>query len=66
MELVGYVVKIGNFYFRSKINDDYLICKTFEGAMTSATINYAKKIAEETGGVIKRVYISDQKPDKKY
>lgn len=61
IEFVGYVVKIGNFYFRSKLNHDYMICESFEEAMKITAINYAKKIAEETGGVVKQVYVSEEK-----
>ena len=57
MEFVGYVVKINNCYFRAKINGDYMICKSFEEAMKITTIRYARKIAEEIGGVVKQVYI---------
>ncbi|MDW3023105.1 hypothetical protein [Ligilactobacillus salivarius] len=63
MEFVGYVVKIGNCYFRSKLNNDYMICESIEGAMKITAINYAKKIAEETGGVVKHLYVSDKKLD---
>jgi hypothetical protein len=61
MEFVGYVVKINNCYFGSKINGDYMICKSFEEAMKITTIRYARKIAEEIGGVVKQVYVSDEK-----
>lgn len=30
-------------------------------AMKITAINYAKKIAEETGGVVKQVYVSEEK-----
>lgn len=61
MEFVGYVVKINNCYFRSKINGDYLICKSFEDAMEITAIRYARTIAEEIGGTVRQVYISDEK-----
>lgn len=57
MEFVGYVVKINNCYFRAKLNGDYMICESFERAAKIATIDYAEKIAEEIGGVVKQVYI---------
>lgn len=63
MEFVGYVVKIGNCYFRSKLNHNYMICKSFEEAMKITTIDYASEIAEETGGVVKHLYASDKKLD---
>ncbi|MDY2638999.1 MAG: hypothetical protein SOV68_03545 [Ligilactobacillus salivarius] len=63
MEFVGYVVKIGNCYFKQKVNCDYVICRSFKEAMKITTIGYAKKIAEETSGVIKYLYVSDKKLD---
>lgn len=63
MEFVGYVVKIGDCYFKSKINHDYMICESFEEAMKITTIDYASRIAEETGGVVKHLYVSDKKLD---
>ena len=63
MEFVGYVVKINNCYFRVKINGDYMICKSFEEAMKITTIRYARKIAEEIGGVVKQVYIDEGTED---
>lgn len=63
MEFVGYVVKINNCYFRAKINGDYMICKSFEEAMKITTIRYARKIAEEIGGVVKQVYIDEGTED---
>lgn len=61
IEFIGYVVKINNYYYRSKINGDYLICKSFEEAMKITAIDYARQIAEEIGGVVKQVYVSDEK-----
>lgn len=63
MEFVGYVVKIGNCYFKQKVNCDYVICRSFKEAMKIATIDYAKKIVEETGGTVKHLYVSDKKLD---
>lgn len=63
MEFVGYVIKIGNCYFKQKVNYDYVICRLFKEAMKITTIDYAKKIAEETGGVVKHLYVSDKKLD---
>lgn len=61
MEFVGYVVKIGDCYFRSKINGDYMICGLPEEAAKITVNDYAKQIAEETGGVVKYLYVSDKK-----
>lgn len=63
MEFVGYVVKINNCYYRSQINGDYMICKSFDGAMKITSIRYARKIAEEIGGVVKQVYIDGNAED---
>ena len=63
MEFVGYVVKIGNCYFKLKLKDCYMICESFEEAMKITTIDYASRIAEETGGVVKHLYISEKKLD---
>lgn len=61
MEFVGYVVKIGDCYFKSKLNGDYMICELPEEAAKIVVNDYAKKIAEETGGVVKYLYVSDEK-----
>lgn len=61
MEFVGYVVKINNCYYRSQINGDYMICKSFDEAMKITSIRYARKIAGEIGGVVRQVYVSDEK-----
>lgn len=61
MEFVGYVVKINNCYYRSQINGNYMICKSFDEAMKITSIRYARKIAEEIGGVVSQVYVSDEK-----
>lgn len=63
MEFVGYVVKIGNCYFQQKRNFDYTICESFFDAKKITKLDYAKKIAEETGGVVKHLYVSDKKLD---
>lgn len=63
MEFLGYVIKIGNCYFKQKLNSDYVICRSFEGAMVIMTIDYASEIAEETSGVVKHLYVSDKKLD---
>ena len=64
MEFVGYVVKIGNCYLKDRLNLNYTICTCFLDAKKKITsLNYAKKVAEETGGVIKHLYVSDKKLD---
>lgn len=63
MEFVGYVVKIGNCYFQQRSSFDYTICERFVDAKKITKLDYAKKIAEETGGVIKHLYVSDKKLD---
>ena len=63
MEFLGYVIKIGNCYFKEKVNSGYVICRLLEGAMVIITIDYASKIAEETGGTVKHLYASDKKLD---
>lgn len=61
MEFVGYIVKIGDCYFRSKINGDYMICDLPGEAAKITTNGYAREIAEETGGVVKYLYVLDEK-----
>lgn len=61
MEFVGYVVKIGNCYFQQRSNFDYTICERFVDAKRITKLDYAKKIAEEIGGTVKCLYISDKK-----
>lgn len=61
MEFVGYVVKINNCYFRSRINGDYMICESFEDAMKITSIRHAREIARGIGGVVRQVYVSDEK-----
>lgn len=61
MEFVGYVVKIGNYYFQRRSSFDYTICERFVDAKRITKLDYAKKIAEETGGTVKCLYISDKK-----
>lgn len=63
MEFVGYVVKINDCYFRSRINGDYMICKSFEDAMKITSIRYAREIARGIGGVVKQVYIGGDTED---
>ena len=63
MEFVGYVVKIGNCYFQQRSSFDYTICERFVDAKKITKLDYAKKIAEETGGVVKHLYVSDKKLD---
>ena len=63
MEFVGYVVKIGKMYFQKRTNFDYTICEHFVDAKRITKLDYAKKIAEETGGVVKHLYVSDKKLD---
>lgn len=61
MEFVGYVIKINNCYYKSQINGNYMICKSFDEAMKITSIRYARKIAGEIGGVVSQVYVSDEK-----
>lgn len=61
MEFVGYVVKINSCYYRSQINGDYMICKSFDEAMKITSIRYARKIAGEIRGTVRPVYVSDEK-----
>ena len=63
MEFVGYVVKIGNCYLKDRLNFNYMICTSFVDAKKITKLDYAKKIAEETGGVVKHLYVSDKKLD---
>lgn len=63
MEFVGYVVKIGNCYLKDRLNFNYMICERFVDAKKITKLDYAKKIAEETGGVVKHLYVSDKKLD---
>lgn len=63
MEFVGYVVKINNCYYRSQINGDYMICKSFDEAMKTTSIRYAREIAGEIGGVVRKVYVSGKKKE---
>lgn len=63
MEFVGYVVKIGKMYLQKRTNFDYTICEHFVDAKRITKLDYAKKIAEETGGTVKHLYVSDKKLD---
>ena len=63
MEFVGYVVKFGNYYLKDRLNLNYTICTRFVDAKKITKLDYAKKVAEETGGVIKHLYVSDKKLD---
>lgn len=61
MEFVGYVVKIGNCYLKDRLNLNYTICTRFLDAKKITKLDYAKKVAEEIGGTVKCLYISDKK-----
>ena len=63
MEFVGYVVKVGKCYFQQRSSFDYTICERFVDAKKITKLDYAKKIAEETCGVVKHLYVSDKKLD---
>lgn len=60
MEFVGYVVKIGNCYFQQRSSFDYTICERFVDAKKITKLDYAKKIAEDLGGTIRKIYVSDK------
>ena len=65
IEFIGYVVKIGNYYFGGRIKDFISIYKNVQEAKiySETELDIAERVASDLGGTIRKIYVSDKKLD---
>ena len=62
MEFVGYVIKIGNYYFGGRTQNSISIVKKSQNAeiYNEDELDIAERIASDLGGTIRKIYVSDK------
>ena len=65
MEFVGYVIKLGNYYFGGRAKNWISIYKKAQEAeiYSDDELDIAERVASDLGGTIRKIYVSDKKFD---
>lgn len=61
MEFLGYVIKIGNYYFGGRTQNSISIYKKAQQAeiYNENELDIAERVAEDLGGTIRKIYVSE-------
>lgn len=62
IDFIGYVVKIGNYYFGGRTQNSISIYKKTQRAeiYNENELDIAERVAEDLGGTIRKIYVSDK------
>ena len=62
IDFIGYVVKIGNYYFGGRTQNSIIIYKKAQRAeiYDENELDIAERVAEDLGGTIRKIYVSDR------
>ena len=62
MEFIGYVIKLGNYYFGGRTQNSISIYKKAQQAeiYNENELDIAERVAEDLGGTIRKIYVSDK------
>ena len=61
MEFVGYVIKLGNYYFGGRTQNSISIHKKPQQAeiYNEDELDIAERVASDLGGTIRKIYVSE-------
>lgn len=62
MEFLGYVIKIGNYYFGGRTKNWISVYKKAQEAeiYSDDELDIAERVASDLGGTIRKIYVSDK------
>lgn len=62
IDFIGYVVKIGNYYFGGRTQNSISIYKKAQQAEIygETELDIAERVAFDLGGTIRKIYVSDK------
>ena len=62
IEFIGYVIKLGNYYFGGRTQNSISVCKKAQQAeiYNEDELDIAERVAEDLGGTIRKIYVSDK------
>lgn len=62
IEFIGYVIKLGNYYFGGRTQNSISIYKKAQQAeiYNENKLDIAERVAEDLGGTIRKIYLSDK------
>lgn len=62
IDFIGYVVKIGNYYFGGRTQNSISIYKKAQQAeiYNENELDIAERVASDLGGTIRKIYVSDK------
>lgn len=62
IEFIGYVIKIGNYYFGGRTLNSISVYKKAQQAeiYNKDELDIAERVAEDLGGTIRKIYVSDK------
>lgn len=62
IEFIGYVIKLGNYYFGGRTQNSISIYKKAQQAeiYNENELDIAERVAEDLGGTIRKIYLSDK------
>ena len=61
IEFIGYVIKLGNYYFGGRTQNSISIVKKSQNAeiYNEDELDIAERVASDLGGTIRKIYISE-------
>lgn len=62
IEFIGYVIKLGNYYFGGRTQNSISVYKKAQRAeiYNKNELDIAERVAEDLGGAIRKIYVSDK------
>lgn len=62
IEFIGYVIKLGNYYFGGRTQNSISIRKKPQQAeiYSDDELDIAERVASDLGGTIRKIYVSDK------
>lgn len=62
IEFIGYVIKLGNYYFGGRTQNSISIYKKAQQAeiYNENELDIVERVAEDLGGTIRKIYVSDK------
>ena len=61
IEFIGYVIKLGNYYFGGRTQNSISIVKKSQNAeiYNEDELDIAERVASDLGGAIRKIYVSE-------
>lgn len=61
IEFIGYVIKLGNYYFGGRTQNSIIRKKPQQAEIYSDDeLDIAERVASDLGGTIRKIYVSDK------